>query len=181
MKAMASSPGREREALDMLSTYAESRSDERLRISAIEAMQSIPDMYWSDDHQKWKIQNVEIATIRDRMIYDVKRFDVEAGRPVRIRLTNRDSMPHNLLVCKPGSMRRVGGAADNMGTGPDAAALNYVPEMDEIMHILAMIEPGEIREMLFVAPSRPGRYPYVCTFPGHWPMMNGVMTVRRVP
>ena len=42
------------------------------------------------------------------MIYDIKRFDVTAGTPVRIRLTNYDAMPHNLLVCKPGSMRKVG-------------------------------------------------------------------------
>ena len=76
-------------------------------------------------------------------------------------------------------MRRVGIAADNMGTGPDAVKLNYVPDLKEILHVLAMVEPEQSDEILFLAPERPGRYPYVCTFPGHWPMMNGVMTVRR--
>ena len=42
-------------------------------------------------------------------------------------------------------------------------------------------EPDETDDILFIAPDRPGRYPYVCTFPGHWPMMNGVMTVKRRP
>jgi len=45
--------------------------------------------------------------------------------------------------------------------------------------VLALVEPDETDEVLFIAPRRPGRYPYVCTFPGHWPMMNGVMTVKR--
>ena len=29
------------------------------------------------------------------------------------------------------------------------------------------------------APSAPGRYPYLCTFPGHWVIMNGVMIVEN--
>ena len=179
MTTMTSNPGRERAAMEYLLPYVRSETQPVLRLAAIEAMQSIPESHWKEEDRRWRIQDVEIATIADRMIYDVKRFDVPAGGPVRIRLTNHDSMPHNLLVCKPGSMRKVGTTADNMGTGPDAVALNYVPDMPEIMHVLALVEPGETDEILFVAPDRPGRYPYVCTFPGHWPMMNGVMTVKR--
>ena len=34
----------------------------------------------------------------------------------------------------------------------------------------------------FRAPSVPGRYPYLCTFPGHWMIMNGeLITPTRVP
>ena len=179
MQVMATMPERGSEAMDALVAYAESDADPSLQLMAIEAMQQVPDSAWTTEHESWRIKEVNIEAIADRMIYDIKRFDVPAGTPVRIRLTNRDSMPHNLLVCKPGSMRRVGITADNMGTGPDAVAKNYVPEMKEILHVLAMVEPGETDEVLFVAPTRPGRYPYVCTFPGHWPMMNGVMTVKR--
>jgi len=25
----------------------------------------------------------------------------------------------------------------------------------------------------------PGRYPYLCTFPGHWKLMNGVLIVEE--
>ncbi|MEE2907498.1 MAG: PVC-type heme-binding CxxCH protein [Planctomycetota bacterium] len=179
MRTMAASPGREDATMEYLLPYAGAVDHPDLRLTAIEAMQPIPESHWREEDRLWRIQEVEIATVADRMIYDIKRFDVTAGTPVRIRLTNYDAMPHNLLVCKPGSMRKVGTRADNMGTGPDAVALNYVPDMDEIMHVLALVEPGETDEILFVAPNRPGRYPYVCTFPGHWPMMNGVMTVKR--
>jgi putative heme-binding domain-containing protein len=31
----------------------------------------------------------------------------------------------------------------------------------------------------FTAPTEPGVYPYVCTFPGHWIVMNGQMVVAK--
>jgi azurin len=27
-------------------------------------------------------------------------------------------------------------------------------------------------------PKEPGEYPYLCTFPGHWMVMNGVLKVQ---
>ncbi|MDG2422727.1 MAG: plastocyanin/azurin family copper-binding protein [Phycisphaerales bacterium] len=179
MLTMTSTPGRGQAAMEQLMPYVTSSGQPDLQLLAVESIQTVPSTYWTEEDQAWQIKDVDIATVADRMIYDIKRFDVTAGTPVRIKLTNDDSMPHNLLVCKPGSMRKVGIAADNLGTGPDAVALNYVPDMKEIMHVLALVEPGETHEVLFIAPDRPGRYPYVCTFPGHWPMMNGVMTVKR--
>ncbi len=29
----------------------------------------------------------------------------------------------------------------------------------------------------FTAPTEPGEYPFICTFPGHWRIMQGVMKV----
>jgi uncharacterized protein len=39
------------------------------------------------------------------------------------------------------------------------------------------VNPGERFDLLFRAPTTPGRYPYVCTFPGHWRIMQGVLIV----
>jgi uncharacterized protein len=33
--------------------------------------------------------------------------------------------------------------------------------------------------LTFIAPAQVGDYPYVCTFPGHWSIMNGVMKVVK--
>jgi len=30
----------------------------------------------------------------------------------------------------------------------------------------------------FIAPAKPGTYPLVCTYPGHWRMMNGKLKVQ---
>jgi azurin len=38
--------------------------------------------------------------------------------------------------------------------------------------------PQEQFAISFRAPTAPGRYPYLCTFPGHWMVMNGEMIVE---
>ena len=35
-----------------------------------------------------------------------------------------------------------------------------------------------VARVVFRAPEEPGRYPYLCTFPGHWMVMNGEMFVE---
>ena len=39
-----------------------------------------------------------------------------------------------------------------------------------------LLQPGQTAELSFIAPN-PGAYPYICTFPLHWKLMNGVMHV----
>jgi putative heme-binding domain-containing protein len=40
-----------------------------------------------------------------------------------------------------------------------------------------LLQPGETQTLRFVAPEAAADHPYVCTFPGHWIRMNGVMHV----
>jgi azurin len=89
-------------------------------------------------------------------------------------------MPHNLIIAKPGSLRRIGRAADAQGLDGEAAERHYVPDVDGILHASPLVLEGKTEYLRFLAPDRPGRYPYVCTYPAHWQMMNGVMGVRRL-
>ena len=66
-----------------------------------------------------------------------------------------------------------------MENGEESKSRHWGPEAPKVLHVMPMVQPGERGELRFTAPSRPGRYPFVCTYPGHWRMMNGVMTVRR--
>ena len=43
-----------------------------------------------------------------------------------------------------------------------------------------MVDPHKKESVYFEAPLKPGRYEYVCTFPGHFNLMKGVMTVAAV-
>ena len=40
-----------------------------------------------------------------------------------------------------------------------------------------LLGPGEEDSVIFTAPS-PGKYEYLCTFPGHFGIMRGVLTVK---
>ena len=122
---------------------------------------------------------VLLRPVVHQMLFDRAEFVVQAGRPVRLTFANVDVMPHNLLISASGSLKTVGTAADVMAaTDPAGAeAANYAPEISEVLHATRMLRPGESAVLEFDAPESPGRYPYSCTFPGHWIVMNGVMHV----
>ena len=149
----------------------------QFRDAALAALDDLPGEYRPADG----IQTIRMIAVPVKMVYDVNRFDVVAGRPVRIVLDNPDAQPHNLLVLMPGSLRGIGREVDAMGATKEAKARHWVPDSPKVLHVMAMVEPGDSGELRFIAPSRPGRYPFVCTYPGHWRMMNGVMTVRPGP
>lgn len=118
-----------------------------------------------------------LGTIPDVMKYDKAELTVKAGHPVRLLFTNSDHMPHNWLLLSPGSLESIGAMADQMLADPRAQARNYIPESPNVLFSAPMVNPNERVEVFFQAPSTPGRYPYVCTFPGHWRLMQGVLIV----
>ncbi|HEY2589681.1 MAG TPA: plastocyanin/azurin family copper-binding protein [Tepidisphaeraceae bacterium] len=120
---------------------------------------------------------VVIRTLREQMQYDTKYFVVQAGKPVEVTLDNGDAMPHNLVITVPGAMQEVAVAAGTMPPPSDDTKKAYVPESPKVLDSLAMVQPEESATMTFTAPKTPGEYDFVCTFPGHWVRMYGVMLV----
>jgi len=133
----------------------------------------------SDDAAR--VASVTIRTIKNEMKYDVTEFEVQAGKPFELVFENTDFMQHNLVIVTPGSKEKVGLAADRLAADPDGAAKNYVPEMEEVLYATAIINPEEKAVLRFTAPSKPGIYPFICTFPGHWRIMQGIMKVVEAP
>jgi azurin len=123
------------------------------------------------------VQIVRVTTVPEQMIYDLNWFAVEAGRQVQIVLENTDAMQHNLLVGQPGSLREIGTAAATMPLPADPAVKPYVPESPLVLQATRLLNGGETDRLTFRAPQKPGEYPYLCTFPGHWVRMYGVMLV----
>jgi azurin len=121
---------------------------------------------------------INIKVIPEQMKYDLKEINVKAGLPVVLTLENPDNMQHNLVICKKGTKEKVGKAADLMAQDPKALEKNYVPNMSEVLAATKLVNPGESVTIEFIAPSLPGDYPFICTFPGHWSIMQGVMHVR---
>ena len=125
------------------------------------------------------VEVVRLKTVREEMRYNQKEFTVTAGKQVELVLENTDAMQHNLVIGKPKSMDIIGAAADKMITAKDGAEKNYVPAIPQIIIATPLINPDQTYRLKFTAPATPGDYPFVCTFPGHWRIMNGVMKVTK--
>jgi azurin len=121
---------------------------------------------------------VKLKVIEHEMKFDQKTFTVKPGQKVTIQFTNPDFMQHNLLIIKPGTLEKVGNAADLLARESNAIALNYVPKMPEVLHATELVSPEGNATLVFIAPDKPGDYPFLCTVPGHWRIMNGIMKVQ---
>jgi putative heme-binding domain-containing protein len=102
---------------------------------------------------------------------------VKAGEPIRLTFNNPDAVPHNWALLKEGTLQSVGEQTNKLISNPEAAANHYIPPTDEVLVYTDVVEPYANFTIYFNAPP-PGRYPYLCTFPGHWMVMNGVLIVE---
>lgn len=154
---------------------ARGAEDIDLRFAAIRAINALPDSAKPADIDDLKLTSLTISA-KAGMLYDQVKLTAVAGRPVEITLVNPDNMQHNLAISKPGRMQEVGLAISSMNPA-DAAAINYIPESDAVLYHTKMLDPGMSDTLRFIAPDKPGNFPYVCTFPGHYTSMNGVLEV----
>ncbi len=120
-------------------------------------------------------QTIKIGT-KPGLKFDIANIQVKAGAKIRLQFNNNDDMLHNLLIVKPGTVDKVGQAAFELGL--EGAAKNYVPDMEEVIFHTAILEPETSETIYFTAPSKPGSYTFVCTFPGHYTLMQGTIRVR---
>jgi putative heme-binding domain-containing protein len=130
------------------------------------------------------LKRVDISCIPERMLFTVDRFAVMVDQPVKLVFTNPDATDHNLVIVKPEAMSEVGMAANEMARDPRNANSDFIPPEKRglILQATPMIGPTrstQVHVLRFRAPAEPGLYPFVCTFPGHWVVMNGVMVVAK--
>jgi len=118
---------------------------------------------------------LRLACVANTMAYDKTRLTVPTGSTVHLTLQNGANAvgaPHNWVLVKPGTEASVASAGLKFGE-----AASYVDARDtNVLAHTSMAKPGETTEVTFIAPA-PGDYPYICTFPGHYLMMKGLLTV----
>jgi putative heme-binding domain-containing protein len=123
------------------------------------------------------VRVIRVGTLFERMSYDQDVIAVRAGKPVEFVFENTDLMPHNFVIVRPGTLEQIGTAAEATAQQPGAAERQYVPESPAVLLSSKLIQPRESQKLSFVAPTEPGVYPYVCTYPGHWRRMYGALYV----
>lgn len=119
-----------------------------------------------------------VLEARDNLQFSERSLEVKAGEIVKLTFRNPDVVPHNWALIQPGSLERIGTLANGLVNDPDAYLTHYVPASDAVICYTDVVEPKNEFTIYFRAPVEPGRYPYLCTFPGHWMVMNGELIVK---
>lgn len=118
-------------------------------------------------------------TGNDALQFNTTAFTVAAGSNVTITFKNvgtqpKETMGHNFVILKPGT-----DVAAFSATAMQATDNNYVPRGDaSVVAFTKVLGPGETEALALTAPSTPGQYPFICSFPGHSGTMKGIMTVQ---
>ena len=172
------------ELLAAIRKLPESSRTSDAALSLIELAESLTTLLPADqatqkraELRAMSVRILRIGTLPERMTYDKEVLVIEAGKPVEFIFENHDFMPHNLVIVQPGSLEKVGMTAEATAQDPSASSRHYVPLLPEILLSSKLLQSGEKEKLPFVAPSKPGVYPYVCTYPGHWRRMFGALYV----
>ena len=149
-----------------------------VKAACVRAIFALPENERPTEASAWKPVTLKTTCVPGKMSWDPKEFTVAPNSIVAIEMTNSDSMQHNLLMCAPGSLSEIGVAADKLGEGAIGKRREYVPDSLKVLEIMGLTAPNATGVLWFIAPAKPGTYPLVCTYPGHWRMMNGKLKVQ---
>jgi azurin len=139
---------------------------------AVSVTASAPPAPTAEPAQKVEL---EISSVGDTMTFDKAALTVPAKSEVHLVFHNNaklDALPHNWVLVSQGKEAQV--AADGLAIGVSAG---YLPKSDDVLASTPLTPPKGTSEVTFTAPKYAGKYPYICTVPGHYVMMKGVLTV----
>ena len=127
-----------------------------------------------------KLDGARPVTIEaaSNLAYKTPELRAKPGEKLALTFVNPDAVPHNWVLAKPGTLAAVGTLADTLIAEPEAVARHYVPATDDVIAYADITEPGRRQTIYFTVPDTPGRYPFLCTYPGHWKLMNGLLIVE---
>jgi len=118
----------------------------------------------------------------DMMKFDKTGFEVKAGTKVKLVFKNVGKIPkiamgHNVVILKKG-ITAIAFGQKALAAG--ANAVNALPDSvkGDVLAHTKLLGPDETDTIIFDAPKEAGDYEYVCTFPGHFALMRGKMSVK---
>ena len=117
----------------------------------------------------------------DDMKFSVTTIQARAGESLRLRFVSKGTIPkiamaHNVVVLKAGT-----DVAKFINDGAPSRVTDFIPPTmkDAVIAKTPLAGPGETVQVIFTAPSKPSKYPFVCTFAGHYQAgMKGTLSVK---
>ncbi|MCX6889810.1 MAG: plastocyanin/azurin family copper-binding protein [Verrucomicrobia bacterium] len=132
---------------------------------------------WEIEMCRGPVREMKLQT-GNALQYAQKELRAKAGEGIALLFENPDIMPHNFVLVARGAEEKVGELSAKMVADPDGYARHYVPETADVLCYSRMLDPGQKTTVYFNAPKEPGRYTYLCSFPGHSQLMRGVLVVE---
>ncbi len=125
-------------------------------------------------------RTVVIESVGNELKFAQVEFTVKPDEKIRLVFENKatvQGISHNVVILEAGEGAK---GIDRVGVAAISAADNdYIPDDDAILFYTPMAAPGDTVEVTFEAPTEPGKYPYLCSFPGHYVLMRGIMIVEE--
>lgn len=117
-------------------------------------------------------------TGNDQMKFNKTEIRVKAGDKVvltfeHVGTMSKETMGHNFVLLEKGTnVQEFGQKALEFKDN------DYIPESSDVVIVhTKMLGGGEKTEITFQAPEK-GKYNYICSFPGHVALMNGIFVVE---
>lgn len=117
---------------------------------------------------------VVVESDGENMAYKQTELTIQANTKTRFKMVNNatsQAMVHNIVIVKKGSEGDVGLAGMSVPKEQD-----HVPAHEGILAATKLAGPGETTTVVAELPA--GEYVYICTFPGHYMSMQGVLKVE---
>ena len=130
---------------------------------------------WQKTIEQARFLNLETGK---NLSFTPKVLTAQPGEAIKLAFNNSDVVPHNWVLVAPGQLSAVGSQANRLVADPNAAARQYVPQLEDVIVYTNVVDAGQSATIYFRAPRKAERYPFLCTFPGHWMVMNGELLVQ---
>jgi putative membrane-bound dehydrogenase-like protein len=121
---------------------------------------------------------ITLGVINGQMKFSQDTLTARRGQRVEITLNNSDDMPHNIVIFRRGTFADYEKELFGSLNEPNAQLRGFVPDSPNVLVASRLLNAGESTVVTFDAPSEPGEYPFVCSFPGHWATMRGVLRIE---
>ena len=117
----------------------------------------------------------------DQMKYSVTNIEAKPGEQITVRLSSVGNMPKMAMAHNFVLLALNADAATFAQQAALAGATGYIPAAREgdVLAKTDLAGAGETVEVTFTAPTEPGSYTYLCSFPGHFAVgMRGTLVVK---
>ncbi|MFT6863223.1 MAG: azurin [Akkermansiaceae bacterium] len=117
----------------------------------------------------------------DQLQFNKKTLEIKAGETVKLTLKHTGVIPkvamgHNVVILRKGTI-----LASWAVKAMSAAATDYIPadkeSKDAVIAHTKTLGGGETDTITFSI-AEAGDYQYLCSFPGHFAIMQGTLTVK---